>query len=350
MSATKAANGTWTSRFYYTNYTGEKKQAFKRGFKTKKDALEYERDFLAKVEFNVTMKFESLTELYIEDIAHRVKQTTLNLRKIIIANKIIPYFKNFKINEVTPVVIRNFHNNLITEGYSQTYLKLVGSTLSSIFSFAVKFYKLSENPCTKAGSIGKLSSEKEMQIWTIEEFKIVSEAAKKERYDIYVILNVLFYTGIRIGELLALTLEDINFNKKIIKINKTLVRINKENISSTTKTEASKREILVNDSLLSEILNYSKKIYELNESDRLFQIDRTNVSKQIKKFAKKSGVKEIRIHDLRHSHASLLIYLGVNPLAISKRLGHEKVDTTLNVYSHLYPNASEKIVEMLEKL
>ncbi|MEG2347993.1 MAG: site-specific integrase [Cetobacterium sp.] len=350
MSATKATNGTWTSRFYYTNYTGERKQAFKRGFKTKKEALEYERDYLAKAEFNVTMKFESLIELYLEDIAHRIKPTTLILRKRIVRNKIIPYFKNFQINEITPITIRNFHNKLITEDYSQTYLKLVGSTLSSVFAFAVNFYKLPENPCIKAGSIGKLTSEKEMQIWTIEEFKLVSQIAKDNRYDIYIILNILFFTGIRIGELLALTLEDINFDKKIIKINKTLVRIDGENVSTTTKTEAGRRDILVNDKLLADISSYSKKIYELNKTNRLFQIDRTNVSKQIKKFATLAGVKEIRIHDLRHSHASLLIHLGVNPLAISKRLGHEKVDTTLNVYSHLYPNASEKIVEMLENL
>lgn len=116
------------------------------------------------------------------------------------------------------------------------------------------------------------------------------------------------------------------------------------------KTESSIREILINKKLVDIIKKYSEKLYSLNKETRLFKLHQTNIRKQIKSFAEKVGVKIIRVHDLRHSHASLLIHLGVNPLAISKRLGHENIDTTLNTYSHLYPDASKKIVEMLEEV
>lgn len=349
MSATKAVNGTWTSRFYYTNYNGERKQAFKRGFKTKKEALEYERDYLAKVEFNVTMTFGKMCELYLEDIVHRIKATSFNLRKGILNNKILPFFSKFEVSEITPAHIRKFQNLLISENnYSQTYLKLINTTLTGVFNYAVNFYKLENNPVTKAGSIGKFTTD--MEIWTLDEFNKVSLKLREERIDIYTILNLLFYTGMRIGELLALTFEDIDYEKRVIRVNKTLVRINGIDVSTAPKTEASSRDIQITQNTIDMIKDYSKRIYEINNKMRIFQINQTTIRRQMKIFAKKAGVKEIRVHDLRHSHASLLIHLGVNPLAISKRLGHEKVETTLNIYSHLYPEAGEKIVEMLDKL
>ncbi|MEG2347098.1 MAG: site-specific integrase [Cetobacterium sp.] len=349
MPATKDKNGTWISRFYYITHTGERKQSFKRGFKTKKEALEYEREFLTSPDANITSTFEEMCKLYLDDISCRVKASTTNLRQVVLKQRILPYFKDKNISEITPNDVRLFQNLLMKETeYSQTYLRLINSTLTAVFNYAVKFHKLESNPVTKAGTIGKLRTE--IEIWTINDFKRVSEVVKDKRIDIYTILNILFYTGMRIGELLALEYGDIDFRKKTIKINKTLSRINGEDIVTPPKTDSSIREIMINDSLLEILKVYSRKIYALKLETRLFRLHQTNIRKQIKKFATEAGIKEIRVHDLRHSHASLLIHLGVNPLAISKRLGHEKVDTTLNVYSHLYPDSSEKIIAMLEEL
>lgn len=346
MSATKdAKSGKWISRFYYTDYEGNKKQAFKRGFATKKEALEYEREFLAKAEFQVTMSFNQLVELYLDDIKHRIKETTFNLRKSVINKRIQIVFNTQAICDISPADIRIFQNKLMSEKYSQTYLKLINSTLSSIFNFAVKFYKLKENPCHKAGSIGKVK--RQMNIWTLEEFRKVIAECKEERFDIYTILNVLFFTGMRIGELKALTYEDIDFENKSIRINKTLVRINGKDIATSPKTESSNRDILIDDKLIDILKLYCSKLYEVSNTSRLFLLNETNIRKMIKNFAKKAGVKEIRVHDLRHSHASLLIYLGVNPLAISKRLGHDNLETTLKVYAHMYQDSAKKIVELL---
>lgn len=349
MSATRDnKSGKWISRFYYTDYEGNRKQAFKRGFTTKKEALEYEREFLAKTEFQVTITFNQLIELYMADIKHRIKETTFNLRKIIITQRIQKFFNKQAICDITPADVRIFQNQLIAGGYSQTYLKLIHSTLSSIFNFAVKFYKLKENPCHKAGSIGKTRTQ--MNIWTLEEFRKVADQCKEKRYDIYTILNVLFFTGMRIGELKALTYKDIDLENKVINVNKTLVRIKGKDVATTPKTESSNRKILIDDNLVEILKVYCSKIYDLEDTTRLFLSDETNIRKLMKFFARSAGVKIIRIHDLRHSHASLLIYLGVNPLAISKRLGHDNLETTLRVYSHLYQDSAKKIVELLDEL
>lgn len=349
MSATKdKKTGKWISRFYYTDSSGERKQFFKRGFETKKAALDFEREFLAKAEFKLSMSFAQLVELYLEDTKYRVKETTFNLRKKVINQRILTKFDKQVITDITPADIRTFQNTLIDKNYSPTYLKLIHSILSSIFNFAVKFYELKENPCHKAGSIGKTKTQ--MSIWTLEEFKKVILECREKRFDIYTILNLLFFTGMRIGELKALTYSDIDFENNLIKINKTLVRIHGEDCVTSPKTESSNREVLIDENLSAILKEYCTKIYGLDENTRLFPLDETNIRKLIKSFAKKAGVKEIRVHDLRHSHASLLIYLGVNPLAVSKRLGHENLETTLKVYAHLYQDSAKKIVELLSNL
>lgn len=343
-------SGNWISRFYYTDYNGERKQKFKRGFKTKKEAMEFEREFISKSEFSVTMSFRSLYELYIEDIKHRLKPGTIALRESIFNINILPFFENYKINEITPILIRKFQNSLITSDkkYTNSYLKLMNTTLNSLFNYAIQFHKLEINPCTKAGSIGSKKST-EMNIWTIEEFKLFCEIAK-EKEVIYTIMNILFWTGMRLGEMLALEVKDIDFENKTIAINKSFSKIKGKDIIGSTKTQGSTRIIKINSQLV-EILNtYISKIYDHKENTRLFFYQAEWIRINMKKIARKAGIKIIRVHDLRHSHASLLIHLGINPLLISKRLGHEKVDTTLNVYSHLYPDSSEKMIELLEKL
>lgn len=342
-------NGTWTSRFYYSDYEGNRKQKFKRGFATKREALEWEREFLAKIESSPEMSFNSLYELYINDIKNRVKETTFTLRKGIIENKILPFFKNYKISEISSREIRAFQNTLLEQNYKNSYLKLVSVALSNIFAYAVNFHNLKENPCTKAGSIGSKKT-KEMEIWTLEEFKKFASEAEQNDYEIYTACSVLFWTGMRIGELLALTKDDIDFDNKIISINKTYTKQKGKEIITAPKTESSIRQIAIDDNLITIIKSYYKKLYNLKNDSRIFLSDATTFRRKMKMFAEKANIKKIRIHDLRHSHASLLIHLGINPLIISKRLGHEKVDTTLNIYSHLYPESISDLIKLLESL
>ncbi|GAA0240549.1 hypothetical protein GCM10008921_26080 [Metaclostridioides mangenotii] len=147
---------------------------------------------------------------------------------------------------------------------------------------------------------------------------------------------------------MALTVKDIYTKKSLIDINKTYTKINDEEIITEPKTPKSKRIVYIPDFLCNDIDNYIKSLYRIENNERIFSFAKTYLGKQLKKYAAIADVKKIRVHDLRHSHASLLINMDVNVLTISERLGHEKVDTTWNTYSHLYPNNQLEVIQRLE--
>lgn len=204
MSVYKEERGTWRCLFRYKDYQGNVKQGQKRGFKTRREALEYEREFLAKSSFNNTMTFQSLYELYIEDMRSRLKENTILSKKHIIEVKILPFFQKLTLDKITPVTIRKWQNGLLEyknktgESYSQTYIKSINNQLVAIFNYAVKYHSMKENPCHKAGNIGKKHAD-EMKIWTVEEFnKFIYELKHKPVQ--YTGFNILFWCGLRIGD------------------------------------------------------------------------------------------------------------------------------------------------------
>lgn len=212
----------------------------------------------------------------------------------------------------------------------------------------MKYYDLRENPCHKAGTMGKKNAE-EMQFWTKDEFEKFI-AAVEDKPMSHTIFMTLYYTGIREGELLALTPKDIDLKAKTIRINKSYQRLGKEDVITTPKTPKSKRTITIPNLLCECLKDYMEKIYELSDSDRLFNVTKHYLTKEMVRGCKKSGVKKIRIHDIRHSHASLLVEMGFTPLLIAERLGHEKIQATLDTYSHLYPNKQSEVADRLDEL
>lgn len=339
--------GTYYCSFYYVDWTGKRKRKKKEGFKTKREADKFEREFLVKVQENTDMSFSTLVELYLKDSESRIRLTTLQNKTHLITHKILPYFENKIISNIKPTDIREWQNVLINQNYSPTYLKSINNQLTAIFNFAVKFYGLSTNPCHRTGSMGKKNADS-MKFWTVTEFKsFISFISNDELKLAY---NILFWTGIRIGELMALTFNDIDLNNNMIDINKTYTKINGKDIINEPKTPKSKRIISIPTALCSDINNFKTKIYDLNESDRIFSFSKSMLTRTLKKTCKENNIPTIRIHDLRHSHASLLIELGFSPLLISERLGHEKIQTTLDTYSHLYPNKDIVVSKKLDKL
>lgn len=356
MPVYKEENGTWRARFYYIDHTGKRRETQKRGFKKKSEAQEYEREFLRKAQYNVDMTFESLVALYFEDLSTRLKENTLETKKYLMELKIAPFFNKLKLSEITPNTIRAWQRKILQytnektgKKYSQTYIKTMNNQLVAIFNYAVRFYNLKENPCHKAGSIGKKNAD-EMNIWSIEEFKKFISSEKLINPIARTDFQTLFWTGLRIGELLALTREDIDLEKKTLRVNKSYQRIKGRDIITTPKTPRSNRIIEISDNLVNVLENYFEKLYDLKKKDRIFPCTKHLFEHEIKRIAKAENMESIRLHDLRHSHASLLIHLGVNPVLISKRLGHEKVETTLNTYSHIYPNANINMMNLLNDI
>ena len=342
--------GKWFAKFYYTNWQGIKKQKWKRGFATKKEALGFERDFLEKQSANPDMTFQNLYEIYMEDMAARLKQSTLLTKKTVLQTHILPFFGNKPINEIKASDVRRWQAKLMSSpnNYSQTYLKKINTELNSIINYAKRFYDLNTNPCGKAGTIGKAKAE-EMDYWTYDEYIAFREGVKDKPLS-YICFEVLYWTGMREGELLALSPADIDLDNKLISINRTYQRIGGKDVFTSPKTRKSKRKIPIPDFLCQELSDYIQSRYMLDADERLFPVTKSYLSHEMLRGCKITGVKKIRIHDIRHSHASLLINQGCDALMLADRLGHEKVSTTLNTYSHLFPHKQQELVHSLESL
>lgn len=196
--------GTWFVKFYCKDWTGENKQIKKRGFATKREALDYERNYKIRQENNLDMTFGEFWKLYTEDMKNYVKLNTWLTKEHIVDTKILPYFKNLKMNEITPGDIRKWQNEMVAfryengKSYSQTYKKTMHNILSAIFNHACRFYNLKSNPARQAGNMGR-EEKKEMLFWTTEEYKKFSEAVIDKPVSFYA-FEMLYWTGMRLGD------------------------------------------------------------------------------------------------------------------------------------------------------
>lgn len=231
--------GTWRVVYRYTDWNGERKQSQKRGFKTKREAQAWEREQLNKVTADLDMTFASFAERYAEDVRYRIKENTWKTKDNIIKGKLIPYFGKIKMCNITAQQIITWQNTLLNykdergKAYSPVYLKTVQNQLNAIFNHAVKYYNLRESPCKKAGSIGKKKN-CEMLFWTKEEYLKFAYAIMDKPLSYYA-FEMLYWCGIREGELLALVPADFDFEKNTVSITKSYQRISGRDIITFPK-------------------------------------------------------------------------------------------------------------------
>lgn len=349
--------GTWYVNFYYTDWQGIKRQKRKRGFKREKDAKEWERNFLESLSKTSDITFSILAENYLSDIKTRLKPTTCETKENILTTKILPYFKDFKVCDIDEIAVRNWQNTLLQlkqkngKELSSTYLRTISAQLSAILNYATTYYKLQYNPIRKTGHIGKPKA-KPMSIWTLEQFEhFITYETKPAAH---LAFNILYWTGIREGELLALTRSDFTYdeskNEYRININKNFAVVKQKQYILTPKTESSERNFAIPEFLYKEVISYYESLYHVKPNERLFYFVNNFLLQELKCVAIDAGLKPIRVHDLRHSHASLLIEMGYNILMVSNRLGHEKVETTWQIYAHLYPNKDALVATTLNAI
>ena len=345
-------NGTWYVQFRYTDWKGERQQKLKRGFATKREALEWEREFLMEKQADVNMTFESFVALYEKDIKPKLKLNTWLTKESIIKKKILPYFANRKLSEITAKDIIRWQNEIRElrdchgKPLSKTYLKTVHNQLSAIFNHAARFYGLNINPARQAGNMGA-EERKEMLFWTREEYTRFSEAMMDKPLSFYA-FEVLYWCGVREGELLALTPADFDFDRETVTISKSYQRIGGRDIITDPKTPKSNRTIKMPEFLCEEMQDYIKPLYRIGKNDRLFEVAKSYLHHEMDRGAKTAGVKRIRIHDLRHSHISLLIEMGYSAVAIADRVGHESINITYN-YAHLFPSTQSDMADKLNQ-
>ena len=296
------------------------------------------------------MTFESFVALYEKDIKPKLKLNTWLTKESIIQKKILPYFAKRKLSEITAKDIIDWQNEIrgLTDNHgkplSKTYLKTVHNQLSAIFNHAIRYYGLQINPAQRAGNMGA-EERREMLFWTREEYTRFSEAMMDKPISFYA-FEMLYWCGIREGELLALTPSDFDFQKQTLRINKSYQRLNKQDVITTPKTPKSIRTIQMPQFLCEEMQDYLKMLYDAEPDTRIFPITKSYLHREMDRGCRETGVKRIRIHDLRHSHISLLIDMGFTALAIADRVGHESIDITYR-YAHLF---STRQIEMADKL
>lgn len=353
----------WSVRFRETSPDGRIIQKRLSGFKTKKSAIYgYEDYMLSKGAINTQsenqsddLTFDKLLEYYFKYQQPRVKPSSFYETQRKIQNKILPYFADKKMSEIKPLDILNWENEAF-DGLSYSYSAGLFTCLASIYKYGEKYHDV-KNIMLKVDKPRKTEAKKEMQFWTPEEFAKFLSASPDKTYSAFFAL--LYLTGCRRGEAEALFWEDVDTQNNTITISKNITRKNQDTPweITTPKNFGSNRIVNIPDTLCDILKEYKQTLPEnvRNKKDVfVFGGDKPLVSRTTDRYfedtVKNAGVKKIRIHDLRHSCASLLISRGVSVVGVSRQLGHSSVQQTLNTYSHLMPDDKSKISAELEKV
>ena len=338
--------GCWDVQCSCVGNDGRRIRKHRRGFRTVDEARAFEECFRQKHENPAQLNTKYFVEQYFEDVSASLKVSTLKTKRGIFDRHILPAFGSMKIGDIRAVDILRWQNGLVEQGYSQTYLRSVRNQLAALFSHARRYYRLANTPLSSVPSIGAKQAD-EIAIWSKDEYKRFADVIM-DKPKSFMAFEVLYWCGLRRGELLALTLEDICFDAGEISINKSLQRIDGEDVVSPPKTRHSMRRVLAPAFLMEELRDYviSERILP---GARLFDFTPSLLAHEMRRGCKLSGVKRIRIHDLRHSHVSLLVGLGFDVVSISKRIGHSKEQTTLR-YAHMFKGRQGEIAESLDRL
>ena len=190
---------TWFCKCNYKDWLGESKSKMKRGFATKKDAQQWERDFLQKQSASMDMKFASFVEVYFEDKAPRLKERSIMTKRTLFETKIIPYFGEKQMNEITVVDIIKWQNALLNQDYKPTYLRMIQNQMTALFNHAEKFYDLKDNPCKKVDKMGRPNA-KELNFWTKDEYEQFIQGFSSDEEMYRIIFQMLFWLGCRVGD------------------------------------------------------------------------------------------------------------------------------------------------------
>lgn len=357
----RANNGTYYFRanLGYDSVTGKQIQKYRSGFSTKKEArAEYSKLIIAAEDELAMEKKQPSFKQFIEEIylpwyKTQVKESTYRNR----LNTIEKHFKFFyrkKVNEIEPIHVQTWQLKLAKD-YSPNYVRIIQGMLSLAFDRAIILGLAKKNPARMVGNI-KYKKVK-VDFWTLEEFqKVISLLYKGDYYEHYLFICfwLLFTTGLRIGEAAALQWDDIDFESGLLSVTKTLYyKSMNEYKFVDPKTSASIRTVVLDEDTIRELKDWrevQKKV--LKDCNFVLSYSGIPTSKHtlpraLEKLAGLAGVHRIKIHALRHSHVALLISMGVNPLIVKDRLGHEKIQTTLGTYGHLYPNSNFEVAKLL---
>lgn len=342
MAVIKLSDKKWLARIRYRDQDGNIKSKDKR-FPTRKEALKFESNFLSAVNKpDDQLSYRDLFEAYIE--RNKITANPESIReKERIANNFWPQLFDKKVTLISKRDYLNAWIKITKTDYSISYKNKAITLLKSIGNFGYLYYNIEDSAKTLEQLARNSDELTQNKVWTIEQFNHFITFVDNEVYKAYFIL--LFNTGLRRGEAKALLKDDLKNNK--LSINKSM-RHNKDGFRPL-KTASSKRIISLDINTL-EVLKPSLA----TEGDFLFgglePLSNSNIQRTFTKATKEAGLPAIRLHDLRHSHATILINNDANIVAVSRRLGHSDVQMTLRVYTHLLQESDDKLIKILENI
>lgn len=370
MEGKKDGKQKYRVRINYTDSLGNAKQLDRIAYgSTEAKLLEQELTRQIKHETpaqRITVK--ELAEKYISAKKHEVRETTLDKTQTAIEHYILPYLSEIKIEKLTAPVLQNWKQKIEAHDLSIRTRKNIYSEFRAMLNWAVKIEYLPRNPLLKVGNFkAPLELKKEMDYYTAEEFTKFISAAREHaekaemRGDImqwhyYIFFAIAFYTGLRKGEIHALQWNDIKDG--YLTVTKSLTQKLKGGDRITPpKNKSSIRTLQLPQPLIRILDEHKKRCESINGFREDYKIcggtralRDTTIQNANERFAKAAGIKTIRIHDFRHSHASVLANEGINIQEISRRLGHSDISMTLQTYSHLYPREEERAINILNKI
>lgn len=350
----------YSYRLRYKDIYGNIKQYTSKGYDTKKEAELEEAKFRIKIQDKKislnSITFKDVYQEYIEYKSKLVKLQTLN--KIKELSKYLEPIMNIRVNDLNIATYSKFNLYVDKEGYSVNHKNKILNLLKNLIMYSHKYYNTSDTILTFIENFKEVNTfKKEMQFFTYEEFLKFESVIDELEYKTF--FEMLYYLGLRQGELCALTWEDIDFTKKEVSINKTITTKLKGQLYtiSSPKTKKSNRILPIPKKLLESLKilkKQAKKKKYFKENWFIFGDElpfrETTIQVRKNKYCKLSGVKQIRIHDFRHSCASFLIQNGASIVLVSKYLGHSKISITLDTYTHLYENELKKVSNLIDTL
>lgn len=363
-SVSKDSEGKYRVNYSYISPTdGKRHRSCKRGFKFQKDAKKWQRDELPKfiktlehvetLDENLTM--EELIKEYLEYSKLRRRETTYENKVYLFDSKITGYFGKKKVFDITTKDISAWQNWLLKQTkadgtpLSPTYLRTISNQLSAVLNYAMTFHNLASNPVLRVERLGKKCAP-EQEFWTVEEYLEFSKAIQDKPIHYY-LFQVLFWTGIREGEALALTKKSFDFKRNTITVKNSYHRADSVDVLGDTKTDSSRRTFTIPKTLADEIKEYLASMEGLTDDERIFPVSKKTLYTVLDKGCAISGVKRIKIHGLRHSHISLLENsIGSAAIKdIQNRAGHTNSTMTLH-YTHSYKERDAKIADEIDTL
>lgn len=343
------ARSTWVVSARFRDPLGTPRRTTKRGFESEADALEWERRLRLGGDCS-SLTLSEFFEVYERDIRPTVTQSTWANKELLFRGKVEPYLGAKPVGELAACDILHWqdlmrHAEKSGGGrYSQTYLRALNNQLNAILNHAVRFYGIGRNPMLGIRRMGAKDAG-EMVFWTKAEYLSFSRFAE-ENPMVHCAFEVLYWCGLRVGEMLALTPADIDFGRGAIMVRKSLSRVDGRYVATAPKTSCSRRVVQM-PPFLEDELAALVELQGTGAGERVFDTTKASLRRWMDKGVQLAGLPKIRIHDLRHSHVSLLIDLGFPAVAIAERMGHTSITVTYR-YAHLFPTRQTEMASRLE--